>query len=31
LTGINVVRGLGLLLAHDQSKIDVRCGVAQAT
>ena len=29
LTGINVVRGLGLLLAHDQSKIDVRCGVAQ--
>jgi uncharacterized protein involved in outer membrane biogenesis len=29
LTGINVVRGLGLLLARDQSKIDVRCGVAQ--
>jgi len=28
LTGINVVRGLGLLLAHDQSKVDVRCGVA---
>ena len=28
LTGINVVRGLGLLLAHDQSKIDIRCGVA---
>jgi uncharacterized protein involved in outer membrane biogenesis len=28
LTGINVVRGLGLILAHDQSKIDVRCGVA---
>lgn len=29
LTGINVVRGLGLLLAHDQSKIDIRCGVAR--
>ena len=28
LTGINVVRGLGLLLAEDQSKIDIRCGVA---
>lgn len=28
LTGINVTRGLGLLLAHDQSKIDIRCGVA---
>jgi uncharacterized protein involved in outer membrane biogenesis len=28
LTGINVVRGLGLLLAEDESKIDVRCGVA---
>ncbi len=28
LTGINVVRGLGLLLARDQSKIDIRCGVA---
>jgi uncharacterized protein involved in outer membrane biogenesis len=28
LTGINVTRGLGLLLADDQSKIDVRCGVA---
>lgn len=28
LTGINVTRGLGLLLSHDQSKIDVRCGVA---
>lgn len=28
LTGINVVRGLGLLLAKDDSKIDVRCGVA---
>ena len=28
LTGINVTRGLGLLLAEDQSKIGVRCGVA---
>lgn len=28
LTGINVTRGLGLLLSDDQSKIDVRCGVA---
>jgi uncharacterized protein involved in outer membrane biogenesis len=28
LTGINVARGLGLILANDQSKIDVRCGVA---
>jgi hypothetical protein len=28
LTGINVTRGLGLLLAHNQDKIDVRCGVA---
>src|SRR6185295_14569139 len=28
LTGINVTRGLGLLLAHNQSKVDVRCGVA---
>jgi AsmA family protein len=28
LTGINVVRGLGLLLAEDQGKIDIRCGVA---
>ncbi len=28
LTGINVTRGLGLLLADDQSKIGVRCGVA---
>jgi uncharacterized protein involved in outer membrane biogenesis len=28
LTGINVVRGLGLLLSEDQSKIDIRCGVA---
>lgn len=28
LTGINVTRGLGLLLTDDDSKIDVRCGVA---
>lgn len=28
LTGINVTRGLGLLLSEDQSKIAVRCGVA---
>lgn len=28
LTGINVTRGLGLLLTNDRSKIDVRCGVA---
>ncbi|HET9232049.1 MAG TPA: AsmA family protein [Vitreimonas sp.] len=28
LTGINVTRGLGLLLSDDQSKIAVRCGVA---
>jgi uncharacterized protein involved in outer membrane biogenesis len=28
LTGINVARGLGLLLSGDQSKIDIRCGVA---
>ncbi|HYD86965.1 MAG TPA: AsmA family protein [Vitreimonas sp.] len=28
LTGINVTRGLGLLLSDDQSKIDIRCGVA---
>lgn len=28
LTGINVTRGLGLLLSDDRSKIDVRCGVA---
>lgn len=28
LTGINVVRGLGLLLSEDQSKVDIRCGVA---
>lgn len=28
LTGINVTRGLGLLLAHNEDKIDVRCGVA---
>ena len=28
LTGINVTRGLGLLLTHDQSDIAIRCGVA---
>ncbi len=28
LTGINVSRGLGLLLTDDQSKVDIRCGVA---
>jgi len=28
LTGINVTRGLGLLLSDDQSTIAVRCGVA---
>lgn len=28
LTGINVTRGLGLLLSDDESKIDIRCGVA---
>lgn len=28
LTGINVTRGLGLLLSGDQSTIGVRCGVA---
>jgi uncharacterized protein involved in outer membrane biogenesis len=28
LTGINVTRGLGLLLTGDDSKIGVRCGVA---
>ncbi|MGE0596466.1 MAG: AsmA family protein [Hyphomonadaceae bacterium] len=28
LTGINVVRGLGLLLSDDESRIGVRCGVA---
>jgi uncharacterized protein involved in outer membrane biogenesis len=28
LTGINITRGLGLLLTHDQGKVDVRCGVA---
>jgi len=28
LTGINVTRGLGLLLTEDQSKIGIRCGVA---
>ncbi len=29
LTGINVARGLGLLLTKDQQKSDVRCGVAE--
>lgn len=28
LLGINVTKGLGLLLAKDQSKVDVRCAVA---
>jgi len=28
LTGINVTRGLGLLLSGDQDKIGIRCGVA---
>jgi AsmA family protein len=28
LTGINVARGLGLLLSGDQRKVDIRCGVA---
>jgi len=28
LTGINVARGLGLLLRNDQEKTNVRCGVA---
>ena len=28
LTGINVAKGVGLLLAKDQEKADVRCGVA---
>ncbi|HVK43153.1 MAG TPA: AsmA family protein, partial [Phenylobacterium sp.] len=28
LLGINVVKGLGLLLAKDQSKTDLRCAVA---
>jgi uncharacterized protein involved in outer membrane biogenesis len=28
LMGINVARGLGLMLAKDQERIDVRCGVA---
>jgi uncharacterized protein involved in outer membrane biogenesis len=28
LTGIDVTRGLGLLLSHDQDKIAIRCGVA---
>jgi uncharacterized protein involved in outer membrane biogenesis len=28
LTGINVTRGLGLLLADDETRVGVRCGVA---
>lgn len=28
LTGINVARGLGLLLTDDQSQVGIRCGVA---
>ena len=28
LTGINVTRGLGLLFADDQGKIDIHCGLA---
>lgn len=28
LTGINVLRGLGLLLRDDQEQVDIRCGVA---
>ncbi|MCX7357850.1 MAG: AsmA family protein [Alphaproteobacteria bacterium] len=28
LTGINVTRGLGLLLTNDDSRADIRCGVA---
>lgn len=28
LTGINVTRALGLILAHNEDKMDVRCGVA---
>ncbi|HTE42338.1 MAG TPA: AsmA family protein [Steroidobacteraceae bacterium] len=28
LTGINVARGLGLILSKDQDRMDVRCGVA---
>jgi len=28
LTGINVARGLGLILAKDQKRIGIRCGVA---
>jgi uncharacterized protein involved in outer membrane biogenesis len=31
LTGINVTRGLGLLLSDDQSQIAIRCGVASFT
>ena len=29
LAGSNIVRGLGLMIAKDQGKTDVRCGVAQ--
>jgi AsmA family protein len=29
LTGINVARGIGLLLEGDEEKADIRCGVAQ--
>lgn len=29
LTGINVARGLGLLLKGDEERADIRCGVAQ--
>ena len=31
LTGINVARGLGLLVTKDQEKANVRCGVADMT
>jgi uncharacterized protein involved in outer membrane biogenesis len=31
LTGINVARGLGLLLTGDQNQTDLRCGVADFT
>ncbi|MGH8241230.1 MAG: AsmA family protein, partial [Steroidobacteraceae bacterium] len=31
LTGINVARGLGLLVTKDQEKTNVRCGVADIT
>ena len=29
LTGINVARGLGLLLTGDQKRTDIRCGIAE--